>query len=85
MNEKKITAVVLSLTVVVVALVSILFFLPAYDGELGFDVTILPMLNAIFNSFTFITLLIAFYAIKQKILKGIEHLYGVHLDQRLYF
>ena len=69
MNEKKITAVVLSLTVVIVALVSILFFLPAYDGEIGFDVTILPMLNAIFNSFTFITLLIAFYAIKQKNIK----------------
>nr|WP_306812653.1 DUF420 domain-containing protein [Paenibacillus soyae] len=54
------------MTVVIVALVAILFFLPAYNGEVGFDVKVLPLLNAIFNSFTFIALLVALFAIVKK-------------------
>lgn len=69
MKEKQISAIVLTLTVVIVGLVAVLFFLPAYDGELGFDVTILPLLNAIFNSFTFIFLVVALVSIKKKNIK----------------
>lgn len=69
MKEKNYTPLVLILTVVIVALVAILFFLPAYDGEVGFDVTILPMFNAIFNSFTFLALVVALVAIKKKNIK----------------
>ncbi|MBH5317459.1 DUF420 domain-containing protein [Paenibacillus sp. GSMTC-2017] len=69
MKEKNYTPLVAVLTVVIVALIAILFFLPAYDGEIGFDVKILPMLNAIFNSFTFLSLLIALFAIMKKNVK----------------
>lgn len=68
-KEKQISAIVITLTVIIVGLVAVLFFLPAYDGELGFDVTILPLLNAIFNSFTFIFLVVALVSIKQKNIK----------------
>ncbi|RIX52841.1 DUF420 domain-containing protein [Paenibacillus nanensis] len=66
MKEKNYTPLVAVLTVVIVALVAILFFLPAYEGEVGFDVKLLPLLNAVFNSFTFLALLIALFAIKRK-------------------
>lgn len=66
MKEKNYTPIVAILTVVIVALVTILFFLPAYEGEVGFDAKLLPMLNAIFNSFTFLALLVALFAIKKK-------------------
>jgi len=77
MKDKNYTPLVLTLTVVIVALVAVLFFLPAYDGELGFDVTILPMLNAIFNSFTFLALIVALTAIKKKNIKMHRTFVGV--------
>lgn len=66
MNEKNVTPLVVTLTVVIVAVVTILFFLPAYDGEIGFNVKILPLLNAITNSLTFLALLVALIAIRRK-------------------
>lgn len=66
MKEKNYTPLISILTVVLVGLIAVLFFLPAYDGEIGFDVKILPLLNAIFNSFTFIALLVALIAILKK-------------------
>lgn len=65
-KERNYTPLVAILTVVIVAVVAILFFLPAYDGEIGFDVKILPLLNAVFNSFTFLALLVALIAIRNK-------------------
>lgn len=69
MKERNYTLLVAILTVVIVGLVAILFFLPAYDGEIGFDVKLLPLLNAIFNSFTFLSLVVALIAIKRKNIK----------------
>lgn len=66
MKDKNYTPIVAILTVVIVGLVAALFFLPAYKGEIGFDLLMLPLLNAIFNSFTFLFLVVALYAIKQK-------------------
>ncbi|MFD2114460.1 DUF420 domain-containing protein [Paenibacillus yanchengensis] len=66
MKEKNYTPLVAVLTVVIVGLVAVLFFLPAYSGEIGFDLLMLPLLNAIFNSFTFLFLVIALFAIKKK-------------------
>lgn len=77
MKERNYTPLVMTLTVVIVALVAILFFLPAYDGELGFDVKILPMFNAIFNSFTFLALVVALVAIKKKNIKMHRTFIGV--------
>lgn len=61
--------VVIALTVLINALVAVLFFLPGYRGEVQFDLTILPMLNAMFNSFTFVFLLAAYFAVRQKQIK----------------
>ncbi|MHA6485418.1 DUF420 domain-containing protein [Paenibacillus sp. strain BS8-2] len=69
MKQRNYTPLVAVLTIVIVALIAILFFLPAYDGEIGFDVLILPLLNAIFNCFTFLALIIALVAIKRKNIK----------------
>lgn len=69
MKEKNYTPLIAILTIVLVGLITVLFFLPAYDGELGFDVTILPLLNAVFNCFTFIALIVALTAILKKNVK----------------
>lgn len=69
MKQKNYTPLVAVLTVVIVGLVAVLFFLPAYDGEIGFDVKLLPLLNAIFNSFTFLFLMVALVAIMKRNVK----------------
>ena len=57
-NQKSYAPIVITLSVIVNAIILFLFFGPVgYEGEVHFDVTILPMLNAIFNSFTFVFLL----------------------------
>lgn len=66
MQQKNYTPLIAILSVVLVAIIAVLFFLPAYDGEVHFDVTILPLLNAIFNCFTFIALVVALTAILKK-------------------
>ncbi|WP_341279055.1 DUF420 domain-containing protein [Paenibacillus sp. FSL H8-0537] len=67
--DKNYTPLIAILTVVIVGLVTVLFFLPAYDGELGFNVKLLPLLNAVFNCFTFIALVVALVAIIKKNIK----------------
>ncbi|MCK0470616.1 DUF420 domain-containing protein [Halalkalibacter sp. APA_J-10(15)] len=57
---------IIIITIVINGLVALLAGLPGVESFDAFDVTILPMLNAIFNSFTFIFLLIAFIAIIRK-------------------
>jgi len=60
------TPMITIFSIVLIGAIAVLFFLPQYDGELGFDITILPLLNAIFNCFTFSFLLISLFAIKKK-------------------
>ncbi len=69
MREKNYTPLIAILSVALVAIITVLFFLPAYDGEVGFDVKLLPLLNAIFNCFTFIALSVALVAIMKKNVK----------------
>ncbi|MUT67558.1 DUF420 domain-containing protein [Paenibacillus sp. NEAU-GSW1] len=69
MKERNYTPLIAVLSVVLVLIIAVLFFLPAYNGEVKFDVTLLPLLNAIFNSFTFIALIVALVAIKNKNVK----------------
>jgi putative membrane protein len=68
-SPKSYTAIVVILSIVVNALVVVLFFLPEYSGETGFDITILPLMNAVFNSFTFVFLLAALWFILRKNIK----------------
>ncbi|MDF2962797.1 MAG: putative rane protein [Paenibacillus sp.] len=53
-------------SVVLIGIIALLFFLPGYEGTLSFDVTVFPLLNAIFNGFTFCFLLISLYFIKRR-------------------
>jgi putative membrane protein len=68
-QTKSYTGIVVLLSIVINALVVVLFFLPEYKGETGFDITILPLLNAVFNSFTFVFLLSALWFIMRKNIK----------------
>ena len=56
-------------TFVLVGVIALLFFLPGYEGEVGFDVTVLPLMNAIYNCFTLAFLIIALVAVKRKNIK----------------
>lgn len=57
---------IIGISIAVNALVVVLFFLPQYEGLAHVDLTFLPMMNAIFNSFTFVFLVCALIAIKKK-------------------
>ncbi|MCI3926861.1 DUF420 domain-containing protein [Paenibacillus sp. TRM 82003] len=63
-KERNYTPLVITLSIAINAIVAILFFLPEAEGLDHIDWSILPMFNAIFNSFTFIFLLAALYFIK---------------------
>jgi putative membrane protein len=69
MKERNYTPLVITLSIVINSLVAILFFLPEAEGLDHIDWTILPMLNAVFNSFTFVFLLVALYFIKVRNIK----------------
>lgn len=74
-KPKSYTGIVLTLTVLINGLIAVLFFMPK-SGQVSIaNIHILPMLNAIFNSFTFIFLLAALFMIKQKIFKRINVLF----------
>lgn len=60
---------IFAFTFVLVGIITVLFFLPGYDGEVGFDVTILPLMNAIYNCFTFSFLVVSLAAVKRKNIK----------------
>lgn len=71
MNENQVkqrnyTPWIVALTILINLIIIVLFFLPKYQGFDHLDLTFLPMMNAIFNSFTTVFLLTALYFIKQK-------------------
>ncbi|MBO1003696.1 DUF420 domain-containing protein [Pseudogracilibacillus auburnensis] len=66
LKERNYTPIIITLTIVINVIVTILFFLPKQDRDIPFDLTILPRLNAVFNSFTFIFLLAALFFILRK-------------------
>ncbi|WP_048601871.1 DUF420 domain-containing protein [Rubeoparvulum massiliense] len=64
------TPTIVILTIVINLVVAILFFMPKYEGATQFDITVLPMMNAIFNSFTFVFLVAALWMIKRSNIKA---------------
>lgn len=56
---------IVSITIVLISAIILLLNLPGVKNFDAFDITILPMMNAIFNGFTFIFLIIALVAIMQ--------------------
>lgn len=65
-KERNFTPIIVLLTIVINALVALLYFMPKYETLGDVDLTILPFLNAVFNSFTFVFLVAALVSIKQK-------------------
>ncbi|WP_407946760.1 DUF420 domain-containing protein [Paenibacillus tarimensis] len=65
-KERNWVLTIFGFSIILVGIITVLFFLPGYEGEVGFDVTILPLLNAIYNCFTFTFLIIALAAIKRR-------------------
>lgn len=58
-----------TLTIAINLLIAISFFLPDIDFLKRYDFSFLPLLNAILNSLTFVSLIIALLAIRQKNIK----------------
>lgn len=68
-KERHVATIIILTAIVINAIIALLFFLPKQNQDIPFDITILPRLNAIFNSFTFIFLLVALYFILRKNIK----------------
>lgn len=69
MRDRNWIPLIFVFTFVLVGIIAMLFFLPGYDGEVGFEVTMLPLLNAVYNCFTLTFLIVALIAVKKKNIK----------------
>jgi putative membrane protein len=58
-----------TLTIAINSLIAIAFFLPDIDYLKRYNFSFLPLLNAILNGLTFISLIVALFAIRQKNIK----------------
>jgi len=68
---------IITLSIVLIGAIGVLSGLPGVEDFNAFDVTILPLLNAIFNTFTFIFLVSALVAIlKRNVLLHQRFIYG---------
>ncbi|MFC4076333.1 DUF420 domain-containing protein [Salinithrix halophila] len=65
-KDRNYTPWVVGLSIAINAIVAVLFFMPKVEGLDHLDLTFLPMMNAIFNSFTTVFLLAALYFILKK-------------------
>lgn len=65
-SSKSYTGIIVALSILINALVAVLFFLPEAQHLDHLDFSFLPTLNAMFNSFTFVFLLGAFWFIRRK-------------------
>lgn len=67
-KSKNYRSLAISLSAIIILTVIALLVLPGYgeDVDLGFDLKILPLLNAIFNSISFVFLILALAAIRRK-------------------
>ncbi len=65
-EKRNYTPWIVFLSIAINLIVAILFFMPKMERGNQLDLTVLPMLNAVFNSFTFVFLLSALYFIRRK-------------------
>lgn len=68
-KSKNYKPLIWTLTLAINGLIAIAFFLPEMELLKRRDLSFLPLLNAILNSLTFVSLIIALLAIKQKNIK----------------
>lgn len=77
--------VITGISLFLIAVVGILFGLPGVEDFDAFDVTILPFINAVLNSFTFLFLLSALIAIlKKKIIVHRTFIYAAFITTFLF-
>lgn len=57
---------VIALTLAINGLIAASFYIGGYEGQVGFDVKILPLINALLNSFTTVFLFAALISILKK-------------------
>ncbi|MBM7646131.1 putative membrane protein [Scopulibacillus daqui] len=69
MKDRNFAPLIITFSIVVNIIIAVLFFMPKNHKSVPFDLTIFPRLNAIFNSFTFVFLLVALYFILRKNVK----------------
>jgi putative membrane protein len=68
-TNKNYKPLIWTLTIAINALIAIAFFLPDIEVLKQYDFSFLPLLNAILNSLTFVSLTVALFAIRQKNIK----------------
>lgn len=66
MPQKNYTPIIWTLAIAINGLIATSIFLPKIPALKGHDFSFLPLLNAILNGLTFLSLLAALYAIKRK-------------------
>lgn len=66
LRQRNYTPLIIGITVAVYVLIAVLYYLPKAEWLENIDLTILPMLNAVFNSFTFLFLSAALLFIKRR-------------------
>ncbi|WP_408868900.1 DUF420 domain-containing protein [Brochothrix campestris] len=67
-SKKNYVGLIITISIIADILILMLFFSPlvGYSGKINFDLYLFPRFNAIFNSFTFIFLCMALWAIIKK-------------------
>lgn len=70
MKDKNLTIPIILISIVIPIGIASLFFVPHGKMELGFNVKILPLIEALLNFTTFIFLLCSFYFIRHKNIKA---------------
>ncbi|MCY7752639.1 DUF420 domain-containing protein [Bacillus haynesii] len=69
-DKRNFTAPIITISIIANIIILLLFFSPlSYGGKVNFNLLIFPRINAVLNSFTFIFLLVALYAIRKKNIK----------------
>ncbi|WP_240375070.1 DUF420 domain-containing protein [Bacillus piscicola] len=84
-NDKQSVWIAVIVTIVVNGLITYLIFAEGFSGDVHFDLTILPMMNAIFNSFTTVFLLMAlFFILRKNITMHRRFIYGAFTSTFLF-
>lgn len=65
-GNRNVMPAIIGLSVVIYGVIALLAYVPPYEGLAGVDLTFLPMVNAILNTFTTIFLATAWVAIRKK-------------------
>lgn len=66
MKKRNYKPFIITVSIILIGAIGILSGMPGVENFDAFDITILPMLNAIFNTFTFLFLVGALIAIKKR-------------------